>query len=192
MSRETTLNQTANDSINQIMNSIDVLNARYYYDIDHSATGCFYYPEIDSSTAVTFRGECDMDIPVVQNFDAVAVSILCEYSCVVILILVSTSGLTFIILLFQYMGLWHDVESYPDPFQDGTCNNAFYTLIDGVVDVFNTQVINQTLDTIRGTAVITSTDGSAKLEATFNIMGFNGKITTFIECNIPSLCNSKQ
>lgn len=82
------------------------------------------------------------------------------------------------------MGLWHDIESYPEAFQDGTCNNAFYTLIDGVVDVFNTQVIGQTLDTIRGTAVITSTDGSAKLEATFNIMGINGK-TNLLKRNYP-------
>lgn len=73
LSRDTTLSQTANDNINQIINNIDVLNARYYYDIDHSESGCFYFPEA-SNNEVVFRGQCDENIPVVQNFDAARVS----------------------------------------------------------------------------------------------------------------------
>lgn len=69
------------------------------------------------------------------------------------------------------MGLWHDIERYPTAFQNGTCGNAFYTLTDEGVDVFNTQVINQALDTINGFATVTSTDGSAKLNVTFPIVG---------------------
>lgn len=72
------------------------------------------------------------------------------------------------------MGLWHAIESYPMPFQDGTCHNADYTLNEqlGRVDVFNTQVINQTLDTIDGYAVpLPSEDGSAKLLVTFPSLG---------------------
>lgn len=76
------------------------------------------------------------------------------------------------------MGKWHNIELYPQNFQDGTCGNAFYELNGGVVEVFNTQVINQTLDTIEGTAVIASTDGSAKLLVTFPIVGTNGKFPT--------------
>lgn len=75
------------------------------------------------------------------------------------------------------MNLWHDIERYPAPFQDGTCGNAFYTLLDGpVVDVFNTQVLNQTLDTISGSAVldlVDANDTSAKLLVTFPVQGFN-------------------
>lgn len=72
------------------------------------------------------------------------------------------------------MGLWHDIRSYPEDFQIGTCQNANYELVGGVVDVLNTQVINQTLDTMTGTAVLVSTDGSARLSVTFNVGGING------------------
>lgn len=74
-------------------------------------------------------------------------------------------------LWFQYMGLWHEIEGYPSTFQQGTCNNAFYTLVGGVVDVYNTQVIGERLDEIDGSAVIASTDGSAKLTVTFPVDG---------------------
>lgn len=74
------------------------------------------------------------------------------------------------------MGLWHDIESYPSEFQDGSCNNAFYNLIDGVVEVLNTQVINQTLDTINGVATIDpQANGSGKLIVTFPVAGTDGK-----------------
>lgn len=74
------------------------------------------------------------------------------------------------------MGLWHDIESYPAPFQMGTCPNAQYTLnTDGTVTVYNTQVVNQVLDEMIGTAVVASTDGTAWLRVTFNVGGVNGK-----------------
>lgn len=80
------------------------------------------------------------------------------------------------------MGLWHDIERYPLPFQNGTCGNAFYTLQEGpVVDVFNTQVFGQTLDTISGFAVldrVDANDTSAKLQVTFPTVGTNGKTFT--------------
>lgn len=82
------------------------------------------------------------------------------------------------LFVFQYMGLWHDIASYPIPFQNGDCPNAFYTLNTdlGVVEVFNTQVVpNATLDTINGFAVLVPTnDTSAKLEVTFPIVSVNG------------------
>lgn len=77
------------------------------------------------------------------------------------------------------MGTWYDIESYPGDFQNGKCNTATYSEHPepGVdVDVFNTQVINEALVSIRGTAVLDpSTDGSAKLRVTFNVGGYNGK-----------------
>lgn len=74
------------------------------------------------------------------------------------------------------MELWHDIQSYPTGFQEGTCNNAFYTLVDGEVDVFNTQVINQTLDTINGVArLVPTNDASAKLIVSFPVAGTNRK-----------------
>lgn len=84
------------------------------------------------------------------------------------------------------MGLWHEIESYPSTFQSGTCNNARYALVDGVVDVYNTQVINQTLDDIRGIAVIASDDGSAKLNVTFPIVGApdNGNLVGYIHSHL--------
>lgn len=74
----------------------------------------------------------------------------------------------------QYEGTWFDIESYPAGFQSGTCNTATYTLKGGVVEVFNTQVVDQELDTINATAVPTFADGSAKLTVTFPA-GPNGK-----------------
>lgn len=75
----------------------------------------------------------------------------------------------------QYMGTWYDIEGYPVAFQGGTCPTATYTLTDTGVDVFNTQVVGQQLDTIRGSAVVASTDGSAKLTVTFPIAGTNSE-----------------
>lgn len=62
------------------------------------------------------------------------------------------------------------IETYAAEFQglESTCNDASYTLnSNGIVDVYNTQVINQTLDTINGTATLATTDGSAKLLVNF-------------------------
>ena len=61
------------------------------------------------------------------------------------------------------------IETYPSNFQDvsATCSDATYTLSGGVVDVVNTQVINQTLDVVNGNATLATTDGSAKLLVNF-------------------------
>ncbi|XP_047033930.1 uncharacterized protein LOC124640271 isoform X1 [Helicoverpa zea] len=139
-SRTNTLSQAANDKINQIMDSIEVLHQPYYYTVDRTPEGCFYFPVPDGNTPVRFRGQCDENIPVVNNFD-----------------------------VSRYQGLWHDIESYPVPFQDGDCPNAFYAPYDSSsVTVTNTHVVNQKLDVITGLATA-SADGSAKLKVTFNI-----------------------
>lgn len=56
------------------MSGIDVLNQRYYINVDHSDDACFYYPVADGNPLV-FRGQCDENIPVVTNFNAQAVCI---------------------------------------------------------------------------------------------------------------------
>ncbi|OWR44741.1 chlorophyllide A binding protein precursor, partial [Danaus plexippus plexippus] len=139
MSRTRDLSPNAIQNINRIVDSIDVLNNRYYEVLDHSDDGCFYLPTPDQNSQVIFPGQCDPNINVVTSFDAVG-----------------------------YMNLWHDIESYPTQFQNGTCNNALYTLLpNGTVDVLNTQVINQSLDSIKGSARLASNDSSAKLIVTF-------------------------
>ncbi|KAJ2953455.1 hypothetical protein O0L34_g1049 [Tuta absoluta] len=149
VSRTPQLSETSRAAVNQVVSSVTDLNFAYYVESDQSPEACFYYPEPSPGKVVEFRGECDLSIPAVANFDPVA-----------------------------YMGLWYDIEAYPSSFQGGQCSNAYYTLVNGVVDVFNTQVINQTLFTINGEAVITSTDGSAKLAVTFPIEGTNFTVTT--------------
>ncbi|XP_063831228.1 uncharacterized protein LOC135080516 [Ostrinia nubilalis] len=139
LSKTGSLTENANNAINQVIDTVNVLDQRYYYQVDRSEEACFYFPEPDFTRPVRFRGRCDQNIAVVQNFDAA-----------------------------RYLGVWHNIEWYPSSFQEGTCNNAEYTLGDNGVIVFNTQVINQTLDTITGLAVpVPSENGSAILEVTF-------------------------
>lgn len=69
------------------------------------------------------------------------------------------------------MGLWYDIESYPQEFQNGTCSTATYTLTSEGVEVYNTQVLDETLDYIYGSAVPEFDDGQAKLIVTFPVAG---------------------
>ncbi|XP_063387670.1 uncharacterized protein LOC134673601 [Cydia fagiglandana] len=147
MSRTTEMTDAAVTSINQIIDSVDVLNNRYYQEVDNTDAGCFYYPYADGNPVV-FRGQCNESIPVVTGFN-----------------------------IDRYMGLWYDIESYPQEFQDGTCATATYTL-NGVVEVYNTQVVNETLDYIYGSAVADNDDGLAKLLVTFPIAGTDFSITS--------------
>ncbi|CAH2044979.1 unnamed protein product, partial [Iphiclides podalirius] len=150
LSRGRQLSANATNSINQIVNRIDVLNSRYYRVVDQSDSACFYFPAPEPNTPVVFRGQCDPNIPVVTNFN-----------------------------LLQYLGLWHDIESYPNAFQFGTCSNAYYSLNGSVVDVLNTQVVNQRLATINGVAsLVADPNNSAKIVVTFPIVGTNQTITT--------------
>lgn len=74
MSRDNTLSEDAINNINQYIDKIQVLNNRFYYHVDRSDTGCFYFPTPDSSSTVKFRGQCDQNIPVVPNFQPALVS----------------------------------------------------------------------------------------------------------------------
>ncbi|XP_045453252.1 uncharacterized protein LOC123662453 [Melitaea cinxia] len=149
LSRTPELTPNATQRINQTVNSINVLNDRYYSPINQTDQACFYLPTPDPTRPVTFRGQCDENIPVVTTFNPAA-----------------------------YLDLWYNIESYPSEFQPGTCNKAFYSLRDGVVDVYNTQVINETLDTIHGTAILTGPANIAKLNVTFPVVGTNLTVET--------------
>ncbi|XP_038206910.1 uncharacterized protein LOC119828739 [Zerene cesonia] len=144
MSRSRNLTENAVANINRVINNIQVLNNRYYEIVDQSDEGCFYYP-LPGAGPVVFRGQCDLSIPAISNFNASA-----------------------------YLGLWHTIESYPSVFQGGSCNNAYYSLgTASDVNVYNTQVVNEKLDEIWGTADLISTDGTGKLLVSFPIAGTN-------------------
>nr|QNT08914.1 polycalin [Spodoptera littoralis] len=143
LSRYNTLSPEAVTKINAVIDSVQVLNNAYYYTIDRDDTSCFYYPIPNLNSYVKFRGQCDQNIPVVKNFE-----------------------------LEKYLGVWYDIQSYPGDFQDGTCNTAEYSPGNNGIHVYNTQVIDQSLVSISGNAVLEpSNDGSAKLKVTFNVAG---------------------
>lgn len=74
MSREKSLNSSAITNINRVIDSMRVLNNRYFQYINHSDDACFYYPETGPNPVI-FRGQCDPNINVVTNFNASGVSI---------------------------------------------------------------------------------------------------------------------
>lgn len=82
-------------------------------------------------------------------------------------------------LFFQFLGVWHEISSYYSESATGSCPRAEYTLGNGVVNVVNSQVVNQRLDTITGTAAVNSTDGSARLLVTLNLNG-GGKLNSLV------------
>ncbi|KAJ8723730.1 hypothetical protein PYW07_007710 [Mythimna separata] len=151
MSRSNSLTDSATNAINEIINRVDVLDARYFNPVDRTNVGCFYYPTPDSTSSVIFPGQCDESIPVVSDFKA-----------------------------DLYSGRWYDVESYPSTFQSGTCNTATYTLNpDGTLTIENTQVVNQLQQTVTGSAVPSTTDGSAKFKVTITDSSGNDLTTNY-------------
>lgn len=73
MSRTNVLTANAVNAISQVVNRVNVLDDRYFQTVNRSDAACFYYPT-PGSTPLRFRGQCDQNIPVVQNFNAVRVS----------------------------------------------------------------------------------------------------------------------
>lgn len=65
------------------------------------------------------------------------------------------------------MGTWRLIETYFADFQVGTCNTAHYSEGNNNVLVVNTQIVDQRLDTVTGTAVPAGTGGLGKLLVTF-------------------------
>lgn len=56
------------------MSLVQVLEERYFEDTDRSEDACFYLPELSLNEPAVFVGQCNENLPTVQNFDAVRVS----------------------------------------------------------------------------------------------------------------------
>lgn len=69
LSRSKSLAPTAVTIINSVVNSIDVLDDRYYINQNQSPEGCFYFPEPEPGVPVVFPGQCDGNLTVVENFN---------------------------------------------------------------------------------------------------------------------------
>ncbi|XP_061721997.1 uncharacterized protein LOC133528578 [Cydia pomonella] len=111
--------------------------------IDHSTTACTQLPVIGAGQPVILDGLCaTASIPVVQNFDVT-----------------------------RFTGTWHEISSYYSANAVGTCARADYTLVGTTVDVVNSQVLNQRLETITGTATLIGTDQSGRLNVSLNVGG---------------------
>lgn len=80
LSRSRLLSASATIEIDNVANTIDVLDDRYFNIRDHSAQACFYYPVPEPGRPVNFRGRCDDNLPVVQDFDVNRVSIKVSYN----------------------------------------------------------------------------------------------------------------
>lgn len=76
LSRTKQLSAAANTAINSAIANVQVLDNAYYEDIDQSANGCFYLPDLAPGEPVEFVGQCDPNVPVVQNFNPVRVNVL--------------------------------------------------------------------------------------------------------------------
>lgn len=83
MSRENTLSQDAIDHMNEVIEGNQVLNNRFYYNINRTDTGCFYLPVPDPNISVKFRGQCDQNITVVTDFKPDKVRVQSNLNCIV-------------------------------------------------------------------------------------------------------------
>lgn len=70
--------------------------------------------------------------------------------------------------------MWHEIESYYYELQNGECPDKNLISSATGFDVFGSQVVSETLDTVNGAAVLVSTDGSAKLQLSVTDPNTNG------------------
>jgi len=146
LSRTGELTSANNDEINekvQLSGTLDIFEG-YYQTTSQHPDDCYYYPDFDGTWEyVELAGACDNRIKGMENFD-----------------------------LDKYLGDWIELSRFPQSTQTGQCNRATYaSLPTGAVSVTNRQVVNERLATISGQAVLVSTDGTGKLEVTFNVNG---------------------
>lgn len=74
------------------------------------------------------------------------------------------------------MGVWYNIESYPQFFREGTCSRTSYGLTEEGINIFNTQVVDETLDSVIGLAVTDPSEtGEARLTVSFHIPEWNCK-----------------
>lgn len=75
LSRTKALSEQADAAINAIINTIPVLDSRYYQRRDQTVDGCFYFPEPQPGVPVVFPGQCDDSLAAVPGFSLSDVSI---------------------------------------------------------------------------------------------------------------------
>lgn len=73
LSRSKSLQNQSIATINSIIDTVPVLDQRYYQVDDQSPEACFYYPEPQPGVPVRFPGQCE-DVPVTANFNLTQVS----------------------------------------------------------------------------------------------------------------------
>ncbi|CAG4957186.1 unnamed protein product [Colias eurytheme] len=137
LGRTKQLSTASNTAITSSMANVQVLDQRYFKTTNQSEEACFHLPDLAEGQTVVLPGQCDVNIPVVANFDVA-----------------------------KYSGTWYQIQRYPQRFESGDCTGARYTLNGNVVTLLNWQRIDGVLDTIEGNATIISADGSAKLRVT--------------------------
>ncbi|XP_022818056.1 uncharacterized protein LOC111350651 isoform X1 [Spodoptera litura] len=148
LSRSGVLSAADNNAINekvQLSGTLDIFEG-YYQSTSQSTDDCYNYPDFDETWEyVELPGACDDRIKGMQQFE-----------------------------LNRYLGDWIELARFPQPTQTGQCNRATYaSLPSGAVSVTNRQVVNERFATISGQAVLASTDGTGKLQVTFNVNGEN-------------------
>lgn len=67
------MSASSNTAINAAIANTDILDQRYYEPVLQTDAACFYYPELGPNETVTFVGQCDQSIAVVENFNATEV-----------------------------------------------------------------------------------------------------------------------
>ncbi|XP_045502895.1 uncharacterized protein LOC123699891 [Colias croceus] len=127
LSRTTSLSDEDNQAITNLMRDVDVLDQGYFQNADQSDAACFFYPEFQATEPVIFPGQCDVNIPVVSNFD-----------------------------VSRFQNEWVLISSYYSARQSGSCNRARYTLDGSVLNVVNSHVVNEALLSVSGTARVVS------------------------------------
>nr|CAB3508325.1 unnamed protein product [Spodoptera littoralis] len=146
LSRTEKLNPDNNNAINekvQLSGTLDIFEG-YYQPTSQEPDDCYNYPDFDQTWEyVELPGACDDRIKGMKEFN-----------------------------LDEYMGEWIELARYPQPTQTGQCNRAKYELLpDDTISVTNRQIVNERLATISGQVVLASTDGTGKLQVTFNVNG---------------------
>ncbi|KAL6104002.1 uncharacterized protein ACO6RY_13824 [Pungitius sinensis] len=68
----------------------------------------------------------------------------------------------------KYLEKWYEIKKLPNPFQEGECSTAFYSLKSpGVIEVLNSELLDGTINFVVGTATVKDSSDPAKLEVTF-------------------------
>lgn len=70
LSRTKQLTTAAVASIDNAMTNVNVLSNDYFETVDQTDNACFYFPDLALGEAVILPGLCDLNVPVVRDFNA--------------------------------------------------------------------------------------------------------------------------